>query len=131
MIPGAGGRVGIHCRWRYTFGGRFTDRGGQGSRSGGAAGTVYKEENFRPLEYRQLKYKKETNTTLLAVDHTYVHVDNEGYNVLGATMLMEEDTLNYEFDEMELTGYSRLLVYHPGNNTVKVSYDHIFKFVSY
>ena len=115
---GSGGRVGIHCRWRYKYGGKFTDHGGQKGRYGGPAGTIYKEENFRPLQYRHLKYMKETNTTMLAVDHTYVHIDNDGFDVPGATLLMEENTTYYEFDEMELTGYSRLLVYHPGNVTV-------------
>ena len=115
---GSGGRVGIHCRWRYKYGGKFTDHGGQKGRYGGPAGTIYKEENFRPLQYRHLKYMKETNTTMLAVDHTYVHIDNDGFDVPGVTLLMEENTTYYEFDEMELTGYSRLLVYHPGNVTV-------------
>ena len=115
---GSGGRVGIHCRWRYKYGGKFTDHGGQKGRNGGPAGTIYKEENFRPLQYRHLKYMKETNTTMLAVDHTHVHIDNDGFDVPGATLLMEENTTYYEFDEMELTGYSRLLVYHPGNVTV-------------
>lgn len=115
---GSGGRVGIHCRWRYTYGGKFTDHGGQQGRYGGPAGTIYKEENFRPLEYRHLKYMKETNTTMLAVDHTYVHIDNDGFNVPGATVLMEENTTYYEFDEMELTGMSRLIIYHPGKGNV-------------
>lgn len=115
---GSGGRVGIHCRWRYKYGGKFTDHGGQMGRYGGPAGTVYKEENFRPLEYRHRKYLKETNTTLLAVDHTYVHIDNDGFNVPGSTVLMEENTTYYEFDEMELTGFSRLVMYHPGNVNV-------------
>ena len=43
-----------------------------------------------------------------------------GYNVPGATMLMEELTSEYEFDEMELAGYSQLLVYHP-QETVTVT----------
>ncbi|KAK3755992.1 hypothetical protein QZH41_003345 [Actinostola sp. cb2023] len=116
---GSGGRVAIHCRWRYTYGGKFTDLGGQGSKYGGPAGTVYKEENLRPLEYRHVKYSKTKNTTLLAVDHTYVHIDNDGYKVPGATMLMAENTTYYEFDEMELTGFSRLLLYHPGNEKIQ------------
>lgn len=116
---GSGGRAAIHCRWRYTYGGRFIDYGGQGSKYGGPAGTVYKEENLRPLEYRHVKYSKIKNTTLLAVDHTYVHVDNNGFNVPSATMLMAENTTYYEFDEMELTGFSRLLLYHPGKDKVQ------------
>ena len=114
---GAGGRVGIHCRWRYSYGGKFSDHGGQGNEYGAPAGTIYKEENYRPLQYRELKYSKTTNTSYLAVDHTYIHIDNVGFNVQGATLLMEEGTTQYEFDEMELTGYSRLLVYHPDGAT--------------
>ena len=117
---GAGGRVGIHCRWKYKYGGKLTDHGGH-STVGAPAGTVYLEENFRPLQYRHLKYLKTTNTSMLAVDHTYLHVDNEGYDVKGATMIMEEDTTVYEFDEMELTGHSRLLVYHPNSSVVNVT----------
>ena len=125
---GSGGRAAIHCRWRYSYGGQFINRGGFGSNlnNSAAAGTMYKEENYRPLEYRHLKYMKETNTTMLAVDHTYLHIDNEGNDVPGATMLMEEDTLHYEFDEIELTGYSRLLIYHPiGKNVTVVAHKFI------
>ena len=127
---GAGGRIAIHCRWRYKYGGLFKNRGGQTNVSGvilgGAAGTAYKEENFRPLEYRIKKYIKKTNVTLLSVDHKYLHVDNEGFNVPGATVLMEEGTNVYEFDELELTGYSRLVVYHPQNQSVNVT---VHKFI--
>ena len=122
---GAGGRIAIHCRWRYKYGGKIKDKGGQstfnGINLGAAAGTGYKEENYRPLEYRIRKYLKKTNDTILRVDHTYLHVDNEGYNVPGATVLMEENTIVYEFDELELTGYSRLVVYHPKNDSVNVT----------
>ena len=48
---GSGGRVGIHCRWRYQYGGRFIDNGGLGgtgyeSSHGAAAGTIFREEKF-------------------------------------------------------------------------------------
>ena len=122
---GAGGRIAIHCRWRYKYGGKFKDKGGQstygGVNLGAAAGTAYKEENNRPLDYRIRKYLKKTNETILRVDHTYLHVDNEGFLVPGATVLMEENTEIYEFDELELTGYSRLVVYHPQNKNVNVT----------
>ncbi|XP_070533134.1 uncharacterized protein [Ptychodera flava] len=120
---GAGGRVGIHCRWHYTYGGRFRDRGGSGSGNynlshGAAAGSVYVEENTRPLQYRIAKYLKELNTTFLDVDHKYVHIDNEGQKVPVASMIMEDNTVDYEFDEMELTGAARLLLYHPHGEQV-------------
>ncbi|XP_072025321.1 uncharacterized protein [Amphiura filiformis] len=119
---GSGGRVGIHCRWRYQYGGRFIDNGGLGgtgyeSSHGGAAGTIYKEENLRELEYRHKKYDKVHNTTFLEVDHTYIHIDNDGVSVPPATLIREEYTTEYEFDEMELTGAARLLIYHPDNET--------------
>lgn len=122
---GAGGRVGIHCRWSYRYGGQLTDHGGH-SKIGAPAGTIYVEENFRPLQYRYRKYLKTTNITILVVDHMYLHVDNKGKDVKGATMLMEEDTTVYEFDEVELTGFSRLLIYHPNNSIVNVT---IHKFI--
>ena len=123
---GAGGRIGIHCRWKYSYGGKFTNRGGSGSgvyelQHGGAAGTTFLENNLRPLEYRILKYLEDTNDTYLQVDHRYVHVDNEGKEVPVATMIMENQTEDYEFDELELTGHSRLVFYHPeGGETVTV-----------
>ena len=127
---GAGGRIAIHCRWRYAYGGKIKDKGGQskfnGKNLGAAAGTGYKEENFRPLEYRIKKYMRNTNETMLRVDHTYLHVDNEGYDVPGATVIMEENTEVYEFDELELTGYSRLVAYHQQNMSVNVT---VHKFI--
>ena len=44
-----------------------------------------------------------------------------GYNVDVATVLMEEERISYEFDEMELTGYSRMILYHPNNSFVNVT----------
>lgn len=68
---GAGGRIGIHCRFRYSYGGKFTDRGGLGANNnlnlGAAAGTAYREENLRPLQYRELKYSQEKNETYFQV----------------------------------------------------------------
>ena len=115
---GAGGRIGVHCRYRYSYGGKFTNRGGDGGSSnilthGGAAGTSYVENNFRPLEYRILKHLKGTNTSYFQVDHRYVHIDNVGNLVPVPTMIMVNETTDYEFDEFEVTGYSRVIFYHP------------------
>lgn len=54
------------------------------------------------------------------VDHRYVHVDNEGRFVPVASMVMENNTVTYEFDEMELTGSARLWFYHPPSSQVTV-----------
>ena len=123
---GAGGRIGVHCRWRYSFGGKFTDCGGSGTGSntlsrGAAAGTAFIENNLRPLQYRVLKYREGTNNTYFQVDHRYVHVDNEGLLVPVPTMILEELETNYTFDEMELTGHSRLVFYHPTGSNVTIT----------
>ena len=70
------------------------------------------------MEYRKLKYAENTNHTYFQVDHRYVHVDNEGLLVPVPSMIMEELSTHYEFDEMELTGHSRLVFYHPQNSNV-------------
>ena len=115
---GAGGRIGIHCRYRYSYGGKFTNRGGDGGSSkvlthGAAAGTTYVENNFRPLAYRILKYMKGTNNTYFQVDHLYCHMDNVGNLVPVPTMIMVNQTTHYEFDEVEITGHSRVIIFHP------------------
>ena len=48
-------------------------------------------------------------SSLFQVDHQYIHIDNEGRDVEVAGMVMQDDELTFEFDEMELTGYARLL----------------------
>lgn len=123
---GAGGRISIKCRWRYQYGGQFHNYGGDGgSRKKqartGAAGTTYKEENLRELEYRLKKYDPVHNTTFLAVDHTYVQSDNYLKYSPAGTLLMANETFDYEFDEAELTGSSRLLVYHPTSQSRNVT----------
>ena len=73
---GAGGRAGIHCEWRYMFGGDFVNNGGQGGTlyedsHAGAAGTTFVKNNKRPLPYRILKYRKdhEDEIKYFEVDH--------------------------------------------------------------
>ena len=115
---GAGGRIGIACQFRYWFGGDFVNRGGAGAGSydltrGAAAGTAYVANQNRPLSYRELKYHPGTNHTYFQVDHQYIHIDNEGRDVEVATLVMQDQQVLLEFDEMELTGYARLLFFHP------------------
>ena len=114
---GSGGRIGVHCRWRYQYGGRYENYGGLGQgqwmRShAGAAGTTYIEENLRELEYRHKKYDPVLNTTFLAVDHTHVHADNNYAYSPAPTMLMDPGRFLYELNELELLGSTRLLIYH-------------------
>lgn len=63
---GVGGRIGIYCEWRYSYGGKYRNRGGDGGFGkkvlyGVVVGIIYVENNFRFLEYRILKYMKEFN----------------------------------------------------------------------
>lgn len=117
---GAGGRVSIHCEYRYSYGGRFNDAGGAGGSGveafhGGAAGTTYIENNWRPLEYRILKYNKETNSTYFQVDHRYAHADNEGRWVQAATVMKDFERSHFELEELEISGRSRVNFFKQAN----------------
>jgi hypothetical protein len=85
---------------------------------GAAAGTIYWTENKRPPQYREVKFDKVRNTTSLEVDFHFCHMDNRGFNVPGATMILEEGRNNYHFDELLLTGYTRLVTPLTNNLTV-------------
>lgn len=67
----------------------------------GAAGTVYKYESRRGPQYRELKYNQ--NITSFKPEHSKIKVDNEQHVVNTPTVIMEEDTVLYEFDEMQVT----------------------------
>ena len=75
---GSGGRIGIHCEWRYTFGGDYINHGGTGCLGhehshAAAAGTTFVKNNKRPLEYRILKYRHSDDDVIkyFEVDHRY------------------------------------------------------------
>ena len=70
----------------------------------GAAGTVYKFESRRGPQYRELKYNPDTNITSFKPEHAKVKVDNENNNVATPTVIMENQTVFYEFDEMQVEG---------------------------
>ena len=117
---GSGGRISIKCRFRYQYGGKFDNFGGDGGRShkvshAGASGTTYKEENLREMQYRHKKYDPVHNTTFLAVDHTSFHSDNLGKCSPQPTLLQDKSSVSYTLDEMELTGCAYLWIYHPEN----------------
>ncbi|KAK3576663.1 hypothetical protein CHS0354_004948 [Potamilus streckersoni] len=127
---GAGGRVSITCKLRYQYGGKFHNFGGNGagryfSSHAGASGTTYKEENSRELEYREKKFDKVLNTTILAVDRTYIHSDNWGIYSPAATLIQDPPRDSYKFYEMELTGSARMMIFHPDNVTkINVTVDY-------
>ncbi len=83
-------------------------------------GTTYKKENMRELEYRIKKYDPVLNTTILEADHSFIHSDNWLKYSPAPTVIMQHETYEYEFDEMELTGSAYLWIYHPGDGAMKV-----------
>lgn len=40
-------------------------------------------------------------------------MDNENNNVATPTVIMENQTVFYEFDEMQVEGHSKVIFYHP------------------
>ena len=102
--------------------------------------TIYVEEQLRPLQYRIKKYSYSAKEILLTADFSYVHIDNIGVVVAWPSVVMEESTFDYSFDELEVTqlaravsfwfnslfqvtGYARLVFYHPdevSNVTIRV-----------
>lgn len=89
------------------FSGKFHSVGGSVSgysNNAGAAGTVYKYESRRGPQYRELKYNPDANLTSFKPEHSKVKVDNENNNVATPTVIMENQTVFYEFDEMQVEG---------------------------
>lgn len=98
------------------FPGKFRSAGGNVSgypANAGAAGTVYKYESRRGPQYRDLKYNPDANLTSFKPEHSKVKVDNENNNVATPTVIMENQTVFYEFDEMQVEGHSTVILYHP------------------
>lgn len=63
---------------------------------------------------------------LLVVDYIYVYIDNDGFDVFGVIVLMEENIIYYEFDEMELIGFFCFVIYYLGDVNVIVV---VYKFI--
>ena len=97
------------------FLGNLRSAGGASGNSAfaGAAGTVYKYESRRGPQYRELKYNPSGNFSGFKPQHSKVKVDNEKNNVNTPTVIMENKTVFYEFDEMEVGGHSTVTFYHP------------------
>ena len=119
---GSGGRMSIEITFRNKFGGNYIVSGGNSAQSQsykvGASGTVYKYESDRGPQYRDLKYNPRLNATLVEAEHTMVVVDNLDYQTLQPAVLMEENTEYYEFDEVQVEGYTYMWFYHPDNTDI-------------
>ena len=112
---GAAGRIGIHVDFKNKYGGKFSAVGGLGNTVAqtGGAGTVYKYDSRRGPQYREIKYNPEGNITGFKPEHSKVKVDNEGRRTNSPAVIMENRTLFYEFDEMQVEGQSHVVFYHP------------------
>ena len=118
---GSGGRVSINCRFRYSYGGKYHNYGGNGENGinyrmhAGASGTTFKKENLREVEYSIKKYDPIHNTTFMDADHHMIHSDNWLKYSPAPTLIQDPPKVEYEFDEMELRGSTYALFYHPPN----------------
>ncbi|XP_078490836.1 uncharacterized protein LOC144746997 isoform X2 [Ciona intestinalis] len=139
---GGGGRVGMHVRHQNNYGGLYTTEGGVGMYGttaspvhlpvDGSAGTIYKYESRRGPQYRELKYNTTVDEANYKPDHTFLKIDagsRRGFNTDAEvsslpTMIMEEGTIDYEFDEIQLHGTVNLLFYHPRNNSTVSAIAH-------
>lgn len=82
---------------------------------------MYKYESRRGPQYRELKYNPDGNFTFFKAEHSKVKVDNEKHNVGTPTVIMENQTVFYEFDETQVEGHSTVTFYHPvGEKNVTV-----------
>jgi hypothetical protein len=102
--------------------------GGQLNPFGAAAGTGYVEANHNPPSKRELKENdlQPDEEGKLVVNFEYTHMDNEGFNVPGATVILEDNQTHYEFALLELTGHSRVKIYSPeGTNATVIAHKFI------
>ena len=120
---GSGGRIGIHVDFKNKYGGTYRAVGGSGNSKAlvGGAGTVYKYESKRGPQYREIKYNPDGNFTDFKPEHSKVKIDNEGRDSNSPAVIMEKESLFYEFDEMQVAGKSHVVFYHPiGTRNVTV-----------
>lgn len=112
---GSGGRIGIHVDFKNKYGGTYRAVGGQADSKTlvGGAGTVYKYESRRGPQYREIKYNPDGNFTDFKPEHSKLTINNERTDTDHPAVVMENETLFYEFDEMQVEGKSHVVFYHP------------------
>lgn len=84
----------------------------------GASGTVYKYESNRGPTYRDLKYNPRLNRTMVEPEHRMVVIDNLALTSSQPAVVMEQNSLVYEFDEFQVEGYSYVWFYHPSSSVI-------------
>lgn len=112
---GSGGRIAVHVEFNNKYGGTYRAAGGQGDSKSftGGAGTVYKYESSRGPQYREIKYNPNGNFTGFKPEHSKLKIDNERRDSYWPAVVIENETLFYEFDEMQVQGMSHVTFYHP------------------
>ena len=116
---GSGGRIALHISAKNIYGGQYLAHGGVGGAStnhtlsDGGPGTIYKYESARGPTYRDLKYNPRLNATLIEPEHTKLTVENAGLDTINPAMVMENNSIYYEFDEVQVEGYAYVHFYHP------------------
>lgn len=118
---GSGGRIAVHIGFKNTFSGQYLCHGGRGGHltdpklSDGGPGTVYKYESNRGPQYRELKYDPRLNATVIKPEHSKLLIENSDLKTDNFALVMENDTIYYEFDEVQVEGHSYVHFYHPKN----------------
>ena len=114
---GSGGRIGILIGNQNNYGGDYLAHGGlsgdSSQQNAGGPGTVYKYESRRGPTYRELKYNPRLNETLIEPEHTKLTVENYDLQTTNPAVIMESGSDYYEFDEVQVEGYSYVHFYHP------------------
>ena len=116
---GSGGRIAVLIEFQNNYGGQYLAHGGlsgdRSSQSAGGPGTLYKYESRRGPTYRDLKYNPRLNVTHIEPEHTKLIVENDNLQTNNPAIVMENGSIYYEFDELQVEGYSYVHFYHPEN----------------
>ena len=116
---GSGGRIAVLIEFQNNYGGEYLAHGGlsgdSSQQNSGGPGTVYKYESRRGPVYRDLKYNPRLNETIIEPEHTKLTVENYNLQTTNPAVIMENGSKYYEFDEVQVEGYSYVHFYHPDN----------------
>ena len=112
---GSGGRIAAHIESTNLYAGQYLAHGGYSSNSqtAGGPGTIYKYESARGPQYRELKYNPRLGETVIMPEHRKLVVENGNLQTTNPAVVMEENSDYYEFEEMQIEGYSYVHFYHP------------------
>lgn len=114
---GSGGRIAAHIESLNLFAGQYLSHGGRSgnnnAQNAGGPGTIYKFESNRGPQYRELKYNPRLNRTLIEPEHRKLTIENFNLRTTNPAVVMESDSYYYEFEEVQVEGYSYVHFYHP------------------